>query len=77
MTQPVKASQPVKPVGSKPPGKGPKTFDEMGVQAGKEQGDCVSLCLVFYVEAGNGANNECRLLCDLVNLVKTFDGDRT
>ena len=35
----------VKPPGSRPPGKGPKTFDEMGVQAGKEQGDCVSAFL--------------------------------
>jgi hypothetical protein len=46
---PVKASTapaaPGKTAGAQPakaPGKGPKTFDEMGVQAGKEQGDCVS-----------------------------------
>ena len=28
---------------SKPPGKGPKTFEQMGIQAGQDEKDCVSL----------------------------------
>lgn len=57
-SQPAKQSQPgkpagagapaAKPPGSRPPGKGPKTFDEMGVQAGKEQGDCVSFSYLTH-----------------------------
>lgn len=81
MTGKPMAGQPVKAVGSRPPGKGPKTFDEMGVQAGKEQGDCVSSFLIFYVDVcvcvGTHANDVRRLLCDLVGLVKILDGGQT
>lgn len=31
-----------------PPKKGPKTFDDMGVPAGKDQGDCVSVAYIYY-----------------------------
>ena len=36
------ATPPPSALGSKPPGKGPKTFQEMGVPATKQEGDCVS-----------------------------------
>lgn len=32
----------------RPPGKGPKTFDEMGVPQGKDKGDCVSLAFQIH-----------------------------
>ena len=37
------ASVPANAAPVRPPGKGPKTFDEMGVPAGKDKGECVSL----------------------------------
>ena len=36
------STQAAAPTTSRPPGKGPKTFDEMGVPQGKKDGDCVS-----------------------------------
>jgi hypothetical protein len=43
---PSKASTPgAKPAGSGLPGKGPKTFEEMGVPQGKHDNDCVRICL--------------------------------
>lgn len=38
------APKPATPAG--PPKKGPKTFDDMGVPAGKDQGDCVSVLTI-------------------------------
>ena len=37
---------------AKPPGKGPKTFDEMGVPAQSKDGECVSLHLLLHPEMG-------------------------
>ena len=36
---------------AKPPGKGPKTFDEMGVPAQKQDGECVSTSLLMTVRS--------------------------
>lgn len=54
-----------KPVGGLP-GKGPKTFDEMGVPHVKSNGDCVSFYLLFFIGAcmTNELTGYCRLLCD-------------
>jgi TPR repeat protein len=48
--QPAKQSAKPPPTAGGKPGKGPKTFDEMGIQAGKDQGDCVSSASDFFVE---------------------------
>jgi TPR repeat protein len=61
------AQQPAKAPGSRPPGKGPKTFDEMGVQAGKEQGDCVSSLLIHHSVRGCVLIGTCRLSCEKGN----------
>jgi TPR repeat protein len=52
------SAKPATPVSSTP-GKGPKTFDEMGIGQASKDSDCVSLCLFHDVMYANGF----RLLC--------------
>jgi hypothetical protein len=49
--QPAKQPAKTSAAGGKP-GKGPKTFDEMGIAAGKDQGDCVSSCFIIVKMEG-------------------------
>jgi len=41
------SSKPAAPAVARPPGTGPKTFDEMGVGKPKDESDCVSQCYLF------------------------------
>lgn len=59
--QPPQETKPKPAATAPPPGKGPKTFDEMGVPKVKGDQDCVSFCFLMRVRYANGC---CRLLCE-------------
>lgn len=48
---PAQPAKPITPSGSSTPGKGPKTFDEMGIGQAPKDSDCVSLYLAPFTDA--------------------------
>jgi TPR repeat protein len=45
-----------------PPKKGPKTFDDMGVPAGKDQGDCVSNVAIIGIKEFTNISTGCHVI---------------